>query len=193
MASDYRTGACLEIMARDSLELRSLREDEVDAEEDGRLRALLALCFTELSGLFLERRYYLEPPEWRWILSDGPGDLVAHAALRERRVRAGTESFVVGGVSEVCVHPDHRGRGYVRRMLDPIHDELRTRGVDFVLLFGDERIYGSSGYRPIDNVFRYWDPGSLAWVDRTVPSAQVLELFASKWPEGGVDIRGILY
>jgi ribosomal protein S18 acetylase RimI-like enzyme len=54
-------------------------------------------------------------------------------------------------VSAVCTHPDARGRGYARRLMSTVMDEIRGRGkTPFLHTFADNhsaiRVYQSLGY-----------------------------------------------
>jgi predicted N-acetyltransferase YhbS len=172
-------------------------DSDVDAALDAELRALLSLSFTKPGDeIFISRRYYLERPTHRWIVLDESGNVVAHTASRPRPVifADGTRE-TIAGISEVCVHPSHRGQGLVRRMLACAHDELARRGLSSALLFGDERIYRSSGYGGVRQPLHFWDPRTLRWREEAVPTALARSLTESAlvWPSGTVRLRGILF
>ena len=116
-----------------------------------------------------------------------------HAAVRRRPVRIGSGGALVGGVSEVCVHPDHRGQGHVRSLLAEVHVWLTDRSVPFSLLFGNPSVYTSSGYARATNPFRYWHAIESRWIAEPVPSALVRTLLGEPWPDGLVDLRGVLF
>ncbi|MCZ6792880.1 MAG: GNAT family N-acetyltransferase [Planctomycetota bacterium] len=179
---------------RDDLRLEDLPDSAVNDEMDGELRTLLASCFDgPASEAFLTRRFFLEPPEHRFLLRAPRESVAAHAACRWRPVGCALGGLTLAGVSEVCVHPAHRGQGLVRRLLDPLHARVYEQGGLFVLLFGRARIYASSGYRRVDNVFRYWDASRFRWREERVPSALVRPLSDTAWPEGPIDLKGILF
>ena len=66
--------------------------------------------------------------------------------------KLGTEigDVAIGGVADVCVHPQYRGRGFVHQMLKVVHEWLSSHDFSFALLFGDPRVYASSGHVPVD-------------------------------------------
>jgi predicted acetyltransferase len=167
-------------------EIEYLPDDSVDDAMDLEIRGLLTTCFTKPQDVvFQDRRYFREPYRHRWIIRDRNGILVAHAGVHEKQVQAEGEAFCVGGICEVCVHPDCRGRGYVRMMLKSIHEWLAQRGFTFAILFGNPLIYGSSGYVRVANLFN--GGGDKGWK----PAAgMVCELSGIPWPDDEVHMPG---
>ena len=160
----------------------------VDAALDRELRGLLSTCFTKPQDVvFRERRHFKEPPAHRWLIRGPDGLLAAHVAVHEKMVEIGGRGRPIGGIAEVCVHPDQRGRGHVRAMLAEIHAWLAAREVPFAVLFGDPRIYTSSGYVAASNLFLRADPPG-AWAPAT--GAMVKPLLAEPWPAGEVHLAG---
>lgn len=165
-----------------------LADASVDDGLDRELRALLSLCFTGPQDVvFRDRRYFKEPPRHRWIVRDDAGRLVAHVAVHEKMIEVGVRGRPIGGIAEVCVHPDHRGRGHVRAMLSDIHAWLAAREIPYAVLFGDPRVYASSGYIPAPNLMVLsettgtWEASS---------HAMARPLLADSWPAGAVRLIG---
>jgi len=99
-----------------------LRDSDVDETLDRQIRSLLTRCFTGPEDVvFNERRYFHEPCARRWFLRDGLNGLIAQVALHDKEVHADEKVYRIGGVAEVCVHPDFRGRGLVKRLLGEVH------------------------------------------------------------------------
>ena len=167
-------------------EIKYLPDDSVDVALDEELRRLLTTCFTKPQDVvFRERRYFLEPYHHRWVILDGEGAMVAHIGVHEKRVEAEGQLYRIGGIAEVCVHPEYRGRGYVGMMLQCVHDWLRRHDFTFAVLFGDPRVYGSSGYAEISNLVHGSDKEG--W--KPVP-AMIKALSATPWPHATVQLPG---
>ena len=130
-----------------------LPDNTIDDAMDRELRNLLSTCFTKPEDyVFKTRRYFQEPYPNHWIVRDGEGVMVAHVGGHEKQIEVDGKPFNIGGVGDVCVHPDHRGQGYVGVMLQSVHDWLASHEFAFSVLFGDGAVYGSSGYTTVDNL-----------------------------------------
>ena len=150
----------------------------VDPVLDQEIRGLLTACFTKpQDAVFNQRRYFREPYPNRWLIRDSGGTLIAHAGVHEKQIAVAGSSVRIGGLCEVCVHPDHRGRGHVRALLQAIHRWLIEREFVFGVLFGDPLVYGSSGYVQVANMCLGGGPEG--W--RAV-SALIVELSDVPWP-----------
>lgn len=165
-----------------------LPDASVDAVLDRELRELLSLCFTKPQDVvFKERRYFTEPPAHRWIMRDAAGRLVAHIAVHNRRVEAGTWVALVGGIAEVCVHPEARGQRLTSHLLAEVHADLARRGFLFTALFGDRQVYAASGYTMPGNALVGPDAQG-RWIP--APRAMVRPLTDVAWPTGEVHMPG---
>ena len=165
------------------------RSDEaITAEEDRELRKLLSASFP-FNPIFLARRYFVQRPGHRWLVRGPTGELIAHAALHERTIGTELGDVLIGGVAEVCVAPKQRGLGITRELLRSIHQWLGDRGIAFAMLFGQPKVYLSSGYVPIRNelksedlLSRHWNPFG------GIPMIKTLS--QTPWPAGIIDLRG---
>jgi predicted N-acetyltransferase YhbS len=170
-----------------------LADADVDAAQDEKIRTLLTACFTKPQDvIFKERRYFHEPYPHRWIIKDRHGAFIAHIGVHDKCVKADGKTYRIAGIAEVCVHPDHRGHGYVRAMLLCIHDWLMRQGVDFAMLFGDRRVYSSSGYVLVDNLFHDVETVE-GQIYRKQLSAMVKELSGTPWPGTEVHLPGPVF
>ncbi len=167
-----------------------LPDSSVDASLDAGLRRLLTTCFTKPQDVvFKERRYFCQPYAHRWVIRDAGHSIIAHAGVHQKAVEADGSRFRIGGLAEVCVHPEFRGRGFVKAMLACIHDWLIRHEFDFAVLFGEPSIYQSSGYVEVNNLVH----------DEVTPSgekckpqnpAMVKHLSDTPWPTGEVYLPG---
>ena len=103
-----------------------LADGEIDDAGDAQLRRLLTSCFTKPEdAVFKNRRYWRELYDHRWIMRGERNTLAAHVGVHEKSIEAEGRAFRIGGICEVCVHPEFRGRGYVKLMLERARlDEL---------------------------------------------------------------------
>ena len=164
-----------------------IADSGVDEELDREIRGLLSTCFTKAQDVvFRERRYFVTPYPNRWIIRDDTGRLVAHLGGHERPASDGADSFRIAGICEVCTHPDHRGRGYVRQLVTAAHDWFRQSGFPFSVLFGALGVYNSCGYVAVDNILIEPDALSPAKLARGL----VAILGDRQWPTGTVRIPG---
>ena len=163
-----------------------LPDESVDDSLDKEIRDLLTTCFTKPQDIvFRDQRYFREPYPNRWAIRNAEGILVAHIGVHDKAINAGDMTFRVGGICEVCVHPDCRGRGYVRMMLKLIHKWLTEHDFTFAILFSNPLVYGSSGYAEVANLFngdevKGWTPAKVL----------VRELCETPWPNGKVLMPG---
>lgn len=125
----------------------------IDAGEVGAFVASLAVPFLDAGDEAEEAEYrpHIEP-ERAWVVVDGDR-LVASACTLSRDVTvpapAGGECPTVpfAAVSGVGVHPTHRRRGLLRRLMAAMFDDARRRGEAFAALQASESsIYGRFGY-----------------------------------------------
>ena len=168
-----------------------IEDAAVDAGLDRQLRTLLALCFTRpCDVVFRDRRYFHEPPRWRWFVRDAAGELIAHVAVHDKRIGTGAGELRIAGIAEVCVHPQHRGHGLVRDLLVTVHAWLIAQDIPVAMLFGDKKHYTSSGYRNVSNPIRHLKPETGVWIVEPSDWVMVKPLRDFTWPSGIVDLRG---
>lgn len=191
--------------------ITQLRDEEVSESLDRELRDLLSICFTKPEDeVFRYRRYWKEPPAYRWIMRNAGGDLIAHAAAHDKVIIVGgrepgpeesnspageSEELRVAGMAEVAVHSAARGMGHVKELLGVAHPALQRIGFGFAILFGRPPVYRSSGYRIANNPIRYYDDKMSRWkIERFNGPEEgcfmYRPLVLGEWPEGVVDIRG---
>jgi GNAT superfamily N-acetyltransferase len=166
-----------------------LCDDLVDARLDAEIRELLCCCFTAPEhARFKTQRYFYGPYPHRLLLRSADGGLIGHLGIHERVLRSGELRFLCGGIADVCIHPAHRGRGLMKRLLNEAHDWMRARGCSFSVLFGDSAIYRSSGYRPVQLFLESPTPN----LPQPLP-ALACALGAAAWPEPTPCLEGALF
>ncbi len=163
----------------------------VTRDLDREIRELLGLCFSDET--FRYQRFNYELPAHRWILRNAAGALVAQVAVHDKRLGTEAGEVRVAGVAEVCVHPDERGKGYMRLLLEQAHRWCREQGMLFSTLFGISEIYGTFGYLPKKNPLFFFNVNTGSWKQESFSRFQVLPLTAQEWPHGRIDLHGPKY
>jgi predicted acetyltransferase len=179
---------------RNGQTLWRLIEPDVLTEMDAGIRELLSTCFTKTQdSIFHTQRFWQERPARHYVVREVSGRLIAHANYHDKRLGCEQGEVRIGGVGDVCVHPDARGQGLVRSMLTALHQDLQDQGIPFGMLFGDAKVYRSSGYRPISNPLHYREFGSTNWTTKVSAEAMIKVLGTASWPQGTLDLRGPLF
>jgi Acetyltransferase (GNAT) domain len=163
-------------------------DDAFTDDEDRRLRKLLVSCFA-YNPFFRFRRFHLERPGHHWLARNPSGQFVAHAAVHEKTLGTRNGELRVGGVADVCVAADHRGMGILKKMLGVIHDWMGAREMPFSMLFGQPRVYASSGYVVIGNALRASNSMARCWIP-TKGKPMIKSLAGIPWPNCSIDLRG---
>ena len=81
-----------------------------------------------------------------YIAEDGePKGLVA---VLEDRLTVGGSVLKTGYVGTVCVHPDLRGKGFMRKLMGLAEDDMLENGTDLAFLNGNRQRYQYYGFVP---------------------------------------------
>ena len=127
------------------------------------------------------------PPKVEYLPDDAA--VVAHVGVHEKHVEANGKIYRIGGIAEVCVDPEFRRRGFVKMMLACVHDWLIQHGFVFSVLFGKPRVYGSSGYVQVNNLFHDAEEKE-GRTHRKKATAMVKEMSDQSWPSTDVYLPG---
>jgi len=178
------------LMKKNEPMVEYLPDASIDAALDAEIRTLLTTCFTKPQDVvFKDRRYFCEPYPNRWVIRDAKRAILAHAGVHEKAIEADGKRYRIGGLAEVCVHPDYRGRGFVKAMVACIDAWLIARRYDFAVLFGEPYIYQSSGYVLVNNlVYDEMTPSGEKY--KAPEPAMVKPLANIPWPAGEVHLPG---
>ena len=160
---------------------------------DRQLRDLLCACYLKpVDVVFRDRRFFREPPDHHWLVRDAAARPIAQVSVHERALIQDWRRIPMGGIAEVCVHPDHRGRGLVRQMLRAAHGWLAAREFRFAMLFGNPQVYTSSGYVTVSNVScEEYDAAGLPHRKPIAP--MVCQLGAQPWPVDPILLPGLTF
>ena len=131
--------------------IQCVQDAAIDGSLDSEICQLLQVCFPHESK-FKHRRFYNESPQMRWTIRVDER-LVAHIAAHEKTYRSHSQTVRFCGISEVCILPDCRGRGYLPELLAALEGYYSNLSYDFSILLGPANIYQRYGYLSVENVF----------------------------------------
>ncbi|PMK04243.1 GNAT family N-acetyltransferase [Vibrio sp. 10N.261.55.A7] len=168
------------------MDFEYIKDQDVSSDLDQKLRQLLSASF--LNGndpeTFSRQRYYNECPQHRYLLWDN-GNIAAHIAVHDKRIHIDDVEHTISGIAEVCVNREYRKQGLVKQLLERVLQDSKARGDAFSILFGEAKIYGSSGYVTMTNL-QMLTPEE-QWV--SVDKVMVCELH-QPWPKSNVQLVG---
>lgn len=172
----------------ENFEVKYIFDSDVDDILDRKFREALFLCFPK-QIVFEKQRFYKELPQHRWYV-EVDNKIVAHVAVHDLEINTEKGNIKVAGIAEVLVNPDFRKRGLAKLLLEQAHTWATQNNFDFAMLYGDKKVYCSSGYLNINNQIKYLDHESNEWKIETFVDAMVKQLGGIIWPEGVIDLNG---
>ena len=99
-------------------------------------------------GRFQRADCRMMPEQNRFLFCNGL--LASTVTIYLWPVRMAGREVLAGLIGNVATHPDYRGRGYVRMLMDDAKVFMREKGVGVSWLYGALKVYGSSGYEPFE-------------------------------------------
>jgi predicted acetyltransferase len=112
---------------------------------------------------FLSRCYGFSDPKWfendtafffgtrssqlktKWALK-AEGKFVSHVGIFPFEALIEGRPLKVAGIGSVATDPDFRGRGFIKRLMDHVGNEMKKDGFDLSILWGERSLYGPFGY-----------------------------------------------
>ncbi len=171
--------------------IRYLRDTNISQFEDRQIRKLLRTCFDgEDQACIEQRRFFHESPMHRFVIWNEQRDaLLAHAAFHEKRLYTATRSFAIGAIAEVAIAPDSRGQGWVSQLMAAAEQKMAQLEIGHALLFGDQEVYGSSGYQATTRVHILSDRAETSgqWVP---VNSMCKSLTSIAWPDCDLYLPG---
>lgn len=160
----------------------------IDQLLNAKLQAVLSECFPN-QNIFKIQRYYKEIPAYRWFILDD-NKIIAHTALHIKEIFVNDLPIKIGGIAEVCVLPEFRKMGLAKLLLSAAEDWLKLNGFKYVMLFGEEKFYSSSGYLSISNEIKLKDFNSGEIKIKKNIDAMIKLLSDENFPNGLIDLNG---
>ena len=151
------------------------------------------------AGEFTTQRWWHTPPgeDEKWLTArNDNGKLIGSARLLFRTIVTAEGELTVGGIGNVCSHPDCRGQGAASACMRAAA-EVIEREADFGFLFcgdGVLRFYEHLGWQVVDNDVRYQlrdeDAASQARAPHGHAMAHPGRRSMDDWPKGEIDLNG---
>ncbi|MCS7085370.1 MAG: GNAT family N-acetyltransferase [Bacteroidia bacterium] len=105
---------------------------------------------------------YVRNPSWVYVLRDDEGRIGGYYHVPVYRMTVDGEIKTAGVIQDVAVMPEARGRGEFRKLAEFAHQDLRTRGLDFIYTYPNEKSIHTflkyNGYRHLLNYDAYLLP-----------------------------------
>ena len=172
-------------------------ERDLTAEHAEEIRCLQQAAFPGTTE-FLTQRWWHTPvadDEW-WLGARVDGELIGSARLLFRTIVTTGGERVIGGIGNVCSHPDRRGQGAAAACMRAAAEEI-GREADFGVLFCGEAVrgfYERLGWQVVDNELYPRPAGAGGERVRSTghgcamisPGRQTLD----EWPAGEIDLNG---
>lgn len=158
------------------------------------VNTLLQICFP---GFPSDRNYYKSLPSFRFLVWENK-NLIGHLSIVFRIVKVGSTVTRIFGISDVCVHPDHRSKQVASLLLDEVEKNSQEYQIDFLILIAEERaLYKKRGYKSVSNTVRWLlinDHQSLGVMHGNLDqSLMVKQMGTLKWNKGLLDLMGGLF
>lgn len=171
--------------------------DLTDAQKEDILR-LQREAFPTASEFTTQRWWHTPCGEGeKWLAArNDDGKLIGSVRLLFRTIVTAAGELTVGGIGNVCSHPDCRGQGAASACMRAAAQVIE-READFGFLFcgnGVLRFYEHLGWQVVDNDFRYQlhDDAAASKVDTPHGYAMVHpgRRSMNDWPKGEIDLNG---
>lgn len=164
------------------MQIERVDETHLRPSDDALINTLLMRAFGEDFGnrSFHQQRHTLR------LLTRQNERVIGHMALCYRAVRLGNTLHNIMGLAEVATDPEFRGQGVANRLLAAAIVEAKTTQAAFFLLFGDQPLYATGGFRAFPNPITYVDydharTGSVHHV--VLDQLMVLPLHKTPWDD----------
>lgn len=163
------------------------------------IRRLQEAAFPGTPEFRVQRWYHTpEAGDDLWFGARREGRLIGSARLVHRRIDTVGRALDVGGIANVCSHPDARGQGAAAACMEAAQRYIASGGrVDFGLLFCSEArgFYEKLGWRTVENPLYIRDPHGDRQRTHASPTEYAM-IFPGRqgfeqWPDGAIDLNGM--
>lgn len=179
------------------LTARLIGENDLSAHDRHNIRRLLIAAYPQYAELWSLRDFWGGPAEYRLLLLDLTGRLVAHLGFARRLIKVGDQTVLIAGIGAVAVLPDMQGQQLGRHLLGRLQDILKDEvPVSFGFLQCRDAVvefYAKAGLTRVKHLVRSFDPDHRRWQTDDA-AAMILPALSSveDWPRGGlIDLMGM--
>jgi aminoglycoside 2'-N-acetyltransferase I len=179
------------------LTARLIGENDLTAHDRSNIRHLLIAAYPQYAELWALRDFWGGPAEYRLLLLDHTGRLVAHLGFARRVILVGDRTVLVAGIGAVAVLPDLQGQQVGRRLLHRLQHVLREDvPVSFGFLQCRDAVvdfYVKAGLTRVTQLVHSFDPDHRRWQTDDA-AAMILPALApaQDWPASGlIDLMGM--
>lgn len=174
------------------LKVEKIEELALTIDDDRQIADLLKRSFDTDFG---DRSYFVQPHQRRYIIRDAT--IVGHIGISARLVRMGSRLITTLCVGDVATDPGFRGRGIASTLLNSVLNDAQSGMWNFVLLFGDAKLYAANGFQASQNPLRYVDTDGHETneiVDQNGSELMFLQIGSVVWDGSSlVDILGFKF
>lgn len=183
-------------MPAEKIKIDILKESEIDAALDGKLRSFLCDLFPNWEQIFkIKRTWHDAKPVFTVLASTDGGEIAGHVAIVERTVTTQWNArYSVASVQGVSVAPQFRKTGLSVKLLDLALEESKKEGYPYAILFCREplvKFYERNGWKlPDDSMIMWRDRELPIHMQSNCPMYRVLG--DQPFPEGPLDVHNPL-
>ncbi len=130
------------------MNIKVKNDDELSSKERQQIIELITLSFGKWDQKKRDRRYFT--PTYRHLFMYDGSTLVSYLRIILRKATFNTKELLIGGVGDVCTHPDYRGKGFSTQLVGEGMELLNGAGADIGILQTDvtkgAKQYRASGF-----------------------------------------------
>jgi aminoglycoside 2'-N-acetyltransferase I len=178
-----------------NLTYKLIAEEDLTPDHHQRISHLLVKAFPNDVEIFSQASYCYSRPEYRLLIEDEDGVLIAHLDLERRLISVNGEGVYIAGIGEVATHPEYLRQGFGSKLMNELTAILTDDlPVDFGFLqCSDENalFYGQVGWHRIHQPLHVFYKGEFITFDDGDMMILPIRKTIDEWQsEGIVDVKG---
>ncbi len=181
-------------MIKPSYKFHLIAERDLTLADHQRISDLLVRAFPNDVEIFSQASYCFSLPDYRLLIDDEHGTLIAHLDFEHRMIEVNGEEVYVAGVGEVATNPDFLRQGYGRKLLTELTAILtEDLPVDYGILQCSDTnalFYGQVGWHRLHQALHYEYQGQFITVDDGDVMILPIRKTIDEWQEGVINLRG---